>query len=138
MLLYPMKSGAVFVITLLVVVLFFGFINFTGKVVTSINTCTDTDIGQDFFIKGQVSGIEYPYNKQSFVEEDKCLNAAVLLEKYCVTDGISSYRSSIKYICDQGCYEGRCLGEQKIVEHLAPKCKVLWWCQFKKFLASLE
>jgi len=96
----------------------FSFVRLTGKSITSIETCWDSDLGQNYWTKGSVEGEYYsqinPFEKKSFFEEDVCKSKNTLLEYYCDSEenGVSSYKQSRRFICPEGCENGKCLGEQ--------------------------
>lgn len=95
----------------------------TGMVVTSISVCSDTDAGRNYAVKGDVYGFYYLFNEENFHEEDRC-EGDVLIEYYCVEDGIHSYRESAEYICPGGCEEGRCMGRVILEEFVEVPKKV--------------
>ena len=111
-----MERG-VFVVVSLILLIVVGlfFAKFTGLVVTSINTCTDTDIGKDYNTPGEVFGTYYLFNGENFHEKDVCEDEFSLREYYCVSDeGIHHYKEEIVYRCSQGCLNGACLGEEGV------------------------
>ena len=123
----------VLIILVVLFVLFSGFFLYkgiTGKIITSVNSCQDTDNGKVFSYKGEVFGIYYAFEKQDFRYEDKCLNEKKVMEYYCVKDGISSLQESIEYECKDKCEYGKCLNEG-VVEEEKP-CNL--WCKIKKIL----
>jgi hypothetical protein len=111
------KKNLILIIVLIAVIIIAIFVSLkiTGMVVTSINTCQDTDNGKDYYTKGEVFG-EYSFlTKEYYNKEDKCKNDRILIEYYCFgdDDGLHSYREDIEYECPEGCEEGRCLGQEK-------------------------
>ncbi len=86
------------------------FARLTGLVVTSINSCMDSDGGKDYLSKGKVEGVYYLLLKEEFSEQDYCENEKVLVEYYCVQEDMHAYRESMKYECELGCQDGRCVG----------------------------
>lgn len=113
-----MKKGLLILSIIILVIFFFLFARFTGLVVTSINTCSDTDNGKDYGVKGKVFGAYYLFTKQDFLEEDYCKDEGTLVEYYCVAEGngLHSYKQEIKYKCKSGCEDGICLGEEQASE----------------------
>lgn len=63
--------------------------------------CTDTDGGKDYYTKGATSA---PRMGTTY---DACYNGAVLVEAYCLGDGIKTE----EYNCLHGCSNGVCLKE---------------------------
>ncbi len=85
------------------------FLKLTGLVVTSLNTCSDSDGGRNYGVKGHVEGIYYLFREEKFYEEDRCKDNETLIEYYCVQDEMHSYKEKIEYKCRKGCEDGRCL-----------------------------
>lgn len=86
------------------------FAKFSGMVVTSINTCMDTDGGKSYGVKGTVQGVYYLIIKEEYTEEDYC-EGNNLIEHYCVQEDMHSYREKQEYVCEVGCSEGKCIEE---------------------------
>lgn len=91
--------------------LIFRIATITGLVVTSVSTCQDTDMGKDYVVKGSVSGLYYLFSEERFYEEDYCEDD-VVVEFYCVEEGLHSFRESTRYKCQAGCVAGECVDEQ--------------------------
>jgi len=106
----------IILIILIIVALLFS-IRLIGFVIvgTGINNCFDSDFGREYWEKGHAYGTETFFETKEFYEEDKCKNKKTLIENYCVTKEIHSYKESEKFNCPEGCEEGRCLGV-KIIE----------------------
>lgn len=67
-------------------------------------TCTDSDGGQNYLVKGYVNLSGYGW--------DYCSNAATLIEQDCGIDASGAtlnYGRSSSYVCPNGCSEGVCL-----------------------------
>jgi len=130
------NSKLIIILSLFLVIfilsLFYGEITgFLG--LTSVNTCSDTDFGKNYEIKGEISGKFYEggnLESKSYYEEDKCLSQNVLVEYYCVAVNIHSYKSSVKYECRYGCKEGKCLVPEGLEKPAMP-CNL--WCELKRF-----
>jgi len=124
------------VILLSIIALFYGEI--TGLLgMTSVNTCSDTDFGKNFEVKGEVNGKLYEEGKlesKLYHHEDQCIDSKILLEYYCATQGIHSYMASARYECIYGCNDGRCLVPEG-VEKPAMPCNL--WCEFKRIIGIL-
>lgn len=74
-------------------------------------TCTDSDGGMDYSIKGKVITENIPGNSGEF--EDKCLDSEELMENYCglgqgYNEGLEVAKVSI-YKCPNGCSNGACI-----------------------------
>lgn len=113
-----MKKGwliAIAVISLAIILLFFVRVRLTGYFGTSIDNCQDTDFGKDYLKKGIIRGefndIQKGLQPEYFLEEDYCKNSRVLVEYYCITEGIHSYQQSEEFVCSEGCSEGKCIGD---------------------------
>lgn len=65
-------------------------------------TCTDSDGGLDYYVKGTVTW------GSSGIAPDTCFDENRLDEAYCSDDGIGG---TIDYTCPYGCSEGVCIGE---------------------------
>jgi len=102
-----MKKGVIVIVFVAIFVAAILFARFTGLVVTSVNTCTDTD-AKDSSSKGEVYGVYYMFTKENYTFEDYCVDGKTLVEYYCVQDGMHSYKESMKYNCELGCFEGAC------------------------------
>jgi len=102
-----MKKSIIVIVFVTIFVVAVLFARFTGLVVTSINTCTDTD-AKDSSSKGEVNGIYYMFTKENYTLEDYCVDETTLVEYYCVQDGMHSYEESMKYKCELGCLDGAC------------------------------
>jgi len=73
-------------------------------------TCTDSDGGIDYYIKGTAKGDE--------VLEDFCVNSIKLSEALCNNDGREAYA---QYDCPYGCKEGACLQKTELTKESACK-----------------
>jgi len=116
-------------VVLLIIVSFVVKLRISGFVVTSINTCYDTDLGKEYGKKGLVSGEYYLFLKEEYREEDYC-KGDILVEYYCVQDGIHTHKEKAEYICSNGCLDGFCIGE--VVE--LPRKKSLFF-KLKEFFS---
>jgi|GEM_PF-2170657 len=116
-----MKKRTIIIIFLVVFLIGILFARFSGMVVTSINTCSDSDGGKDYNAKGTVQGVYYLFIREDYTEEDYC-NGNNLVEYYCVEEGMHSYREKEEHVCDIGCEDGKCLEEglRKIEEQEQP------------------
>jgi hypothetical protein len=103
------KSSIVFIlIGLFIIAIIFARLN--GLVVTSINSCMDTDGGKNYTAQGRVEGVYYLFLKEDFSEQDYCENdSKTLVEYYCSLEGMHSYKGSVKYECKLGCRDGKCI-----------------------------
>ncbi len=99
------------IIIIFVVILFIGtiFARFTGLVSTSINTCSDTDSGKNYDLKGTVKGTYYFLIKEEYQETDYCKDENTLIEYYCVNEDMHSYKEKEEFFCELGCEQGKCL-----------------------------
>lgn len=79
---------------------------FTGNAVTDFS-CDDTDNGRNIGVKGTVSGIR---NGEAFSYTDSCERNYVK-EYFCFED----YRRYEYIKCDNGCSNGKCVGEDTTV-----------------------
>ncbi len=70
----------------------------TAEVGDAKQVCTDSDGGQDYYVKGTRKS--WRGNVQ-YTEEDECRNAVTLVEYYCT--------GALYPECDYGCLDGRCL-----------------------------
>jgi len=105
-----MKKRALIIIFIVVFLIGILFARFSGMVVTSINTCMDSDGGKNYNIKGTVNGVYYLFVKDEYTEEDYC-KGDNLIEYYCVEEGMHAYREKEEYVCEVSCREGRCVEE---------------------------
>jgi len=74
-------------------------------------TCTDSDGGMDYSVKGKVITENIPGNSGEF--EDKCLDSEELMENYCgpgqgYNEGLEVAKVTI-YKCPNGCSNGACI-----------------------------
>ena len=86
------------------------------SIVSSTTTCTDSDGGKNFYVKGQAKTgtMDYIY--------DKCGSSGKLEELYCDVDGrLNNYI----YECPYGCLDGACLTKQisPKIQNLGTYCK---------------
>ncbi len=65
-------------------------------------SCTDSDGGKDFFVKGTIK------DNSGEINEDFCFNDNDLNEYYCISDGT---KGGIYYPCPNGCEDGACVEE---------------------------
>ena len=103
-----MKKRAILILILIIAIILavLFYRQMTGRVITSMHTCSDTDLGKNYELKGEIM---YGINSQNANSlEDKCLSKSVLLEQYCSYEGINSYPGSVEYECLNGCSDGRC------------------------------
>ncbi|MFC1686171.1 hypothetical protein ACFLZZ_04090 [Nanoarchaeota archaeon] len=140
-----MRCSPLFIaIIILVVLILCCLLNFTGSItgraITSINTCTDTDFGKDLYIKGEVSGREYtlsPLNPDFFYYADKCVGSDILEEYFCLeSGGVNSFKASKKYLCKDGCLDGQCIGVERAIEQPAPTNR--FWINLRELLLKLD
>jgi hypothetical protein len=68
-------------------------------------TCTDSDGGKNYFIKG------YLNNQAGVNFEDYCLDSNSLIERHCLSDDPNSFTE--QYNCSNGCSDGACLPDKK-------------------------
>ena len=77
-------------------------------VVAPVPSCSDSDEGKNYGVKGFVEG--YSVNAlTNYKVYDKCQGSSTLLEKYCTKN--NQYETDVKY-CDKGqvCKDGACVG----------------------------
>ncbi len=104
--------------------------NITGKVITSIDSCSDSDNGKNYWVAGHVEGYYHEPTKPqtpnftNFYNEDECRDKNIVVEFYCEKGnfGMHSYEKSVEYNCPEGCSEGACKGEPIEV----PEKKSFW------------
>ncbi|MDO8508519.1 MAG: dockerin type I repeat-containing protein [Nanoarchaeota archaeon] len=61
--------------------------------------CIDTDLGANFAVKGVVIGYK---DKETFKNDDKCIQDNLLAEYYCVGSDIKEKRQLCEGICEEG------------------------------------
>lgn len=105
-----MKKRTLIIIFVGIFVIAILFAKFTGLVVTSINTCMDSDNGKSYDVKGSVEGVYYLFTKEEYFEEDYCKDEQTLIEYYCINEDTHSYREKEEYVCEIGCENGECIG----------------------------
>jgi len=66
---------------------------------SSVNSCIDSDNGQNYYVKGSVDGNDYHF-------EDYCSNEGVTLNEYIC---LGNYYNSTAYNCPHGCSNDACL-----------------------------
>jgi len=83
-------------------------------------TCTDSDGGLNYYVKGNTSGIS-PADNRSYEGEDVCgsqnntyASQGQLVEHYC--DGI--YHTNTIYTCPKGCQDGACINSTACVPNI--------------------
>jgi len=105
---------AIVVIVIIIIILLFVRVRLTGYFGTSIDSCSDSDFGKDYMKKGIVHGefndIQKGFQTDYFLEEDYCKNDRVLVEYYCIKEGLHSYQDFEEFTCPKGCSSGKCLG----------------------------
>ncbi len=89
------------------------FENLVGKItgeVTDTQTCTDSDGGEDYYVKGNTLGLEAPGVWDTWV--DDCGTSGdeegKLVEYVCKDN---DYVEKVIYSCSNGCKDGKCEGE---------------------------
>lgn len=83
-----------------------------GKCLKIIGTCSDTDGGDNIYVRGTVSGLTNDNPQKSYSETDECcVDGTCMLEHSCVADsyGGNTYTELVK-ICNKGCMNGYCKG----------------------------
>ncbi len=110
----PNKKTIKRIIAIIILILILlSFVKLTGFAIravgTTINTCTDSDGGKEYWIKGNVRG-EYTFFKtENFQHSDECKDEKTLIEYYCIEDSTKNrFQESIKYKCPNGCNKGKC------------------------------
>lgn len=103
---------------------------------TNASTCSDTDNGKNYYVKGDVRGDFYFLSKEFYSEADYCLDEERLVEYYCVQDGneVNSYRSSLEYKCKKWCVEGKCTEDAEVRLEGTEVCEGVLWCRIKGWL----
>lgn len=102
--------GIGFIFLILLILFAFKYPSYTGFVVTSLNSCTDSDGGKIYNVSGFVWGDYYLSTKINYSESDYCINDKKLVEYYCFGDYLNAIKKSIVYKCQNSCEEGRCIG----------------------------
>ena len=74
------------------------------SIVDSATTCTDSDGGKNYYVKGTVEHYRGILN-------DYCIDSDTLLEGYCLVaaDSQGNVFSSVNYTCPNGCNDGACV-----------------------------
>jgi len=111
------KRTKIIIVIIVVIILLLFFVKLTGFVVrnvgTSINTCSDSDGGKEYWEKGNVYGTYTFLNSEDYYEEDFCEDEETLIEYYCVVENqVDSFMKSDKFKCASGCENGECLGDE--------------------------
>ncbi len=120
------------IIFIVIILIFFIGMKFTGMVVSDNNTCSDSDFGINYYSFGEVRGETSFFSKEQYKFKDKCLDGKTLLEYFCSSDGGEQlYRSSKKYKCLDGCSGGKCLGDRRTGVEEPEVCEGLIWCKVK-------
>lgn len=70
----------------------------------SPRSCTDTDGGIDYYVKGTVTLVGRNYSTVTKTDFCRNYNSSTLVENYC--NGTRAER--IEYVCPQGCENGKC------------------------------
>ncbi len=104
-----MKKRTIVIIFVAIFLIGILFAKFSGLVVTSINTCYDTDGGKNYDVEGTVQGVYYLLVKEEYNEMDYCKNGQILIEHYCVSEDMHSYREKEEFFCELGCEQGKCI-----------------------------
>ncbi|MFH1608079.1 MAG: hypothetical protein ABIA78_03015 [archaeon] len=121
------------IIIIVIVIIAFGTFRLTGNITTNINTCQDSDFGKNYFSKGEIRGEIYLISKDSYILKDECISDKKLLEYYCVSDdgGVNFYKSSVKFKCEGGCVDGKCMGLRTVGVEKSETCEGVLWCKIK-------
>ena len=78
----------------------------TGHAVSSVITCSDTDGGLNYYVKGSISWSD-SYGNYNF-GPDYCVDSTKLAEGYCYPG--NTLPPQVQYaLCPYGCYNGACL-----------------------------
>mgnify|MGYP001571761394 CR=1 FL=1 len=109
------KEHMILLVILALAGLFFLFSRTTGNVITSLNSCSDSDQGRDYASPGFVWGDFYAPQKFHYEKKDYCINEKYLVEYFCEGDFLDQRAKEEVYPCSERCEEGRCSGEDKEV-----------------------
>lgn len=109
-----MKDKIPIIAILVIVVALILYNNSDGTLFSTVptgnsGTCTDSDFGQDIYVKGTVSGGLHPIFEEpiSVDQVDECIDSEWVAEFFC-EDG---YRKIIRIPCPDGsCKNGMCTG----------------------------
>lgn len=97
------------------VLIFSAGFNMTGRA-SEVSSCTDSDGGEDYFIKGEVTLQTLPWSwgfeRAGYTKTDQCdskdADGNILIEYLCPSP--ASYSSaSVFHKCEKGCSDGACL-----------------------------
>lgn len=87
-------------------------------------TCTDSDGGKNYYVKGSAIKHIHDYNGINcldvfndyciYIQGDYCTNSKTLKEAYCDGDEVKN----ISYICPNGCKDGACIKENESRIHI--------------------
>ena len=110
------KRIKIILIIILIIIILLSFVKLTGFAIRStgtlINTCTDSDGGKEYWIKGSVRGDYTFFATKDFQNQDECKDETNLIEYYCIEDKTKNrFSESIKFKCPEGCENGKCKGE---------------------------
>jgi len=105
------RTTKIIIVIIILILVLLLFVKLTGHIIrstgTSVNSCSDSDGGKEYWKKGNVFGDYTFLMTGSYLYGDECVDGE-LLEYYCV-DG---FKESIKFECPEGCEDGMCLGEE--------------------------
>jgi len=91
-----------------------------GINVTATPSCTDSDGGLNYYVKGNTTGPYYPSN-QSVTLVDHCFNSTSLNEAGCGSSGAGWYLYTCPYGCKDGaCINATCVGEGESLGGVLP------------------
>src|SRR3989344_4190966 len=100
-----MKKSAVFTLSLLILIisamLIYNHQKINSFAVKKIPKCSDSDYGDEPFIKGIVT-YESPF--RTIIYRDKCINKNLLREYFCSKNSVKTKN----YKCDNGCENASC------------------------------
>lgn len=78
-----------------------------SAVPVSAQTCTDSDNGNDYYVRGNVTYCTGGMNPSCGISYDSCQKTGLLREYYCEGSSVEH----IDYNCSNGCKDGTCLVE---------------------------
>lgn len=109
-----MKKRAIILILAIAVILLVLIFNayLTGMITyTSVDSCSDSDLGIIIDKKGMIRGDSYSADSltpKHFEEEDYCKNEKTLVEYYCISQGANLKRGYKNLLCSDKCISGQC------------------------------